>query len=77
LTWGQREQWDTLAANSPHGARFNLRFVADIPDGISVKQVADALAALFARHESMRTRFLVENGRLTLVVADRAGHRRR
>jgi hypothetical protein len=58
LTWGQRYIWNALGSlgGSPH--YLNLVRMLPVPPDAALERVADAVAAVAARHESLRSRFL-------------------
>jgi hypothetical protein len=59
LTWGQRFLWDVVTSLAPHDEHINVTLVVPVPPGLSVEDVASALAALIERHASLRTTFPV------------------
>jgi len=58
LTWGQRCILQPILEVAPHDAFFNVRRVLAAPRRrpVTVERAADAIGALVARHESLRTR---------------------
>ncbi|WP_433254101.1 condensation domain-containing protein [Streptosporangium sp. CA-135522] len=59
LTWGQRAIWDAIQKTAPDDHYFNFGRVLAVPRRarpLTVERAAEALGALVARHESLRTR---------------------
>ncbi|MDG6105840.1 condensation domain-containing protein [Dactylosporangium aurantiacum] len=57
LTWGQRAIWHAIGRTVPNDHYFNLDRVVDLgPRTAPIGTALDALAALVARHEALRTR---------------------
>ncbi|GAT66860.1 nonribosomal peptide synthase [Planomonospora sphaerica] len=59
LTWGQRAIWDTIVKTAPDDRYFNFGRVLAVPGRarpLTPARAAEALGALVARHESLRTR---------------------
>jgi hypothetical protein len=61
LTWGQRFIWDIAKSLAPHDEHMNLTLIVPVPAGLSMHDVAGALATLLVRHASLRTQYLVDN----------------
>jgi hypothetical protein len=59
LTWGQRFMWDVHTSLAPRDEHLNLTLVVSVPAGLSVEDVAGALATLIERHASLRTKYPV------------------
>lgn len=55
LAWGQRSILATVRWLDPDDTYFNVPLTWPLPGRPGVRQVADAIAALTARHESLRT----------------------
>jgi hypothetical protein len=60
LTWGQWDSWEIIHYLAPEEQRTNLVLDVDIPEGVGVERICQAVRALFLRHESLRTRFRVQ-----------------
>lgn len=58
LSWGQQTIWRAFEAA---GTPIWLAGVKAVPDGSTVEDVADRLAFLMSRHQSMRTRLLLSD----------------
>ncbi|WEH12236.1 condensation domain-containing protein [Streptomyces sp. VNUA24] len=56
MTWGQREQWISICKIAPEDARFNIPFLWNVADGVTVQKITDGLKRLVERHEALRTR---------------------
>lgn len=70
LTWGQRWIWRAVAAQAPHYAHFGAPFRVDIPLGCDLEGVLSSLSAILRRHETLRTRYFVdEHGKPRQVIA--------
>jgi hypothetical protein len=74
LTWGQEAIWRVMAMMGENSAWLSLRRLIVVPDGtdVTVERCADAVAAVIARHESLRTR-IVDIGSRPHQVVDRQG----
>jgi hypothetical protein len=59
LTWGQRFIWDIGTSMAPSDEHINVTIVVPVPAGLSVEDVASALATLIERHASLRTKYPV------------------
>ncbi|MFJ7345143.1 condensation domain-containing protein [Streptomyces sp. NPDC101110] len=71
LTWGQRWIWRAVAAQAPSYAHFGAPFRVDIPSGCDMDGVLSSLSALLRRHETLRTRYFVdEHGKPRQVIAE-------
>lgn len=64
-TWGQRMMWHWIDGAGPGSERFTIAQVMAIPTGVSLDRVLDAIREVTMRHESLRTRHLLdEHGEL-------------
>ncbi|MFI7021023.1 condensation domain-containing protein [Streptomyces sp. NPDC050164] len=72
MTWGQREQWISICKIAPEDARFNIPFLWEVADGMTIHEVTEGIRQLVARHEALRTHIAgpVEN---PLQVVHREG----
>ncbi|MFE3514984.1 condensation domain-containing protein [Streptomyces sp. NPDC059166] len=83
LTWGQRAIWNAIARTAPNDVYFNIGRVLPLGERGRITELpalTAAVAALMARHESLRTRVsggpdgprqsLADTGRLRLTVVD-------
>jgi hypothetical protein len=70
LTWGQRWIWQGLTGHAPHYGYLGWPVTVDIPAECGLDDVLAALAAVLERHETLRTRyFLDEHGVPRQVIA--------
>jgi hypothetical protein len=81
MTWGQQAIWDTIRRT---GRTLNIGGVMPVRGGTTVEEIAGVLRFAVSRHQSLRTRFLLddtderglprqrvhESGRTVLVVVD-------
>ncbi len=72
LTWSQRGMWDMLGRFREFRHRLNIQGVRPFPGGTTTEQVAERLAGVLTRQESMRTRYIAEEGGARQVVASSA-----
>lgn len=71
LTWGQRWIWRAVAAQAPSYAHFGAPFHVEIPLGCDLEGVLAALSAILRRHETLRTRYFVdEHAKPRQVIAE-------
>ncbi|PWK36083.1 condensation domain-containing protein [Actinoplanes xinjiangensis] len=63
-TWGQRYMWDIVQALAPADEHLNVPIVVPVPSGHTLDEVLAAIEVMIAAHESFRTRYAVEDGRL-------------
>ncbi|MFK3979404.1 condensation domain-containing protein [Micromonospora sp. NPDC050397] len=68
MTWGQIAIWEVLAWLPPGDASTNLVLHCEVPPGTTSSEAGAAVAALVARHESLRSRYLDLDGELTQRV---------
>lgn len=84
LTWGQKLIWRAVTLLAPNHQRMNMWTSVAVPDGCTTDAVLSALSTLIERHETMRTRFHVdeddtprqvvaESGELSVEVTEDAG----
>ncbi len=62
ITWGQRAIWNAIRRTAPGDHYFNfgrILFVPTSAGSVSVAEASAQIAALFTRHESLRTRLLL------------------
>lgn len=57
LTWAQRVQWNDTKWMEPHDHYFNAARRLTLPSGLALSDIAERLAFMAARHESLRTRY--------------------
>ncbi|WP_369174921.1 condensation domain-containing protein [Streptomyces sp. R28] len=63
LTWGQRWIWQGLTGHAPHYGYLGWPVSIDVPAGCGLDVVLSALETVLGRHETLRTRyFLDEHG---------------
>lgn len=62
LTWGQQGMWSAIQRNPP--GHFNIPMVLAVPrrPPATVSRVVAAIGQVVSRHESLRTRIVVEDG---------------
>lgn len=83
LTWGQRAIWNAMCRAAPNDVYYNIARLLRLDDRgrpVGLPQVTAGVAALLARHESLRTRLrapggapyqeVARRGRLELTVVD-------
>ncbi|MCC9711759.1 condensation domain-containing protein [Streptomyces sp. MNU76] len=73
LTWAQKWMWRAVTTQAPRLERLNVPIVVEIPSGCDLADVLVALAALLERHESLRTRFTVDESGTPRQVVTQAG----
>ncbi|GAA3783757.1 hypothetical protein GCM10022403_018040 [Streptomyces coacervatus] len=72
LTWAQKWLWRSVELNAPHIQWLNLRYGIDVPPGTTLDAVLTAIGALISRHQTLRTRFHIdENATARQVIAER------
>lgn len=62
LTWGQQQIWRDIQWMLPDTAFFNVSQAGELPEGVGVLDVLDAVGRLAARHASLRTLFPSDGG---------------
>ncbi|MFD5536632.1 condensation domain-containing protein [Streptomyces sp. NPDC127079] len=60
LTWGQQWIWRAVSTQAPEYAHLGWPFRVDVPSGCDLESVLSALSAILRRHETLRTRFFVD-----------------
>ncbi|WP_405669599.1 condensation domain-containing protein [Streptomyces sp. NBC_01530] len=73
LTWAQKWMWRAVTSQAPRLERLNVPVVVEVPSGCDLADVLVALTALIERHESLRTRFTVDETGTPRQVVTRAG----
>lgn len=67
-TWGQRALWYCAEWMGEYDYAFNGQWPVELPEGVTLAQVLEALRALTWEHEALRTTFRVDDGVLRQVV---------
>lgn len=60
LPWGQRYMWNVIRIFQPRDQFLNLALIQSVPQGIDLETVLSALESLLNKHESLRTRYHVD-----------------
>lgn len=60
LTWSQRWLWRAVAAQAPNYAHLNLAAGVEVPAGCDLEDVMAVLSFILERHETLRSRFCVD-----------------
>lgn len=70
LTWGQLSIWQSIDVT---GQSRTLSGVTPLPTGMTVAEVADTVGWLVGRHQALRTRYRLRDGRPPLQVCAERG----
>ncbi|MEU9784747.1 condensation domain-containing protein [Streptomyces phaeochromogenes] len=73
LTWAQKWMWRAVTSQAPRLERLNVPVIVQVPSGCDLADVLVALPILLERHESLRTRFTVDESGTPRQVVARAG----
>jgi hypothetical protein len=73
LTWGQRWIWQGLIGHAPGYEYLGWPVSVDVPTGCSLDDVLAALATVLERHETLRTRYFLDEHGVPRQVVPAAG----
>ncbi|WP_406123270.1 condensation domain-containing protein [Streptomyces canus] len=76
LTWGQRWIWQGLIGHAPGYEYLGWPVSVDVPTGCSLDDVLAALTTVLERHETLRTRYFLDEQGVPRQVVPAAGELR-